>query len=153
MKTQCVTFISIKEFMLHKTRSVILAFAALSTVCAFAQTTNSSTSKATDNAKDVACLIEGAFAIAGFSGNVKDCIENKGAMTQSEFKSACESLAKTSAMLGGQPGKVTYIGSCPRMPIAVCDGSGWSTYYYIANPNRGSSELKEGCDALGGKAR
>jgi hypothetical protein len=141
--------------MLHTTRTVILVIAALSAVCAFAQTTKPPTGSAADEAKNVACLMEGSFNIPGIGGgDVKDCMENKGAMTQAQFKSACESLARTTAMMGGAPGKVTYMGACPRLPIAVCDGpQGLSSYYYIASPSRGLSELKEGCTAAGGKPR
>jgi hypothetical protein len=139
--------------MLSTTRTVILALAALSATCAMAQTAKPPTGKAKDDAKDVACVMEGSFNIAGIQGDVKDCMENKGAMTQAQLKTACESLAQTSAMMGGQPGKVTYMGSCPKSPIAVCDGPGISTYYYIASPNRGPAELKESCAASGGKPR
>jgi hypothetical protein len=140
--------------MLHKMRTVILVITALFAVCAIAQTTKPPTGSAADEAKNVACLMEGSFNIPGIGGSdVKDCMENKGAMTQAQFKSACESLAQTTAMMGGAPGKVTYMGACPRQPIAVCDGPGLSSYYYIASPSRGSSELKEGCTVAGGKPR
>jgi len=139
--------------MLSTTRTVILALAALSATCALAQTAKPPTGKTKDDAKDVACLIEGSFNIAGIQGDVKDCMENKGAMTQAQLKTACESLAQTSALMGGLPGKITYMGSCPKSPIAVCDGPGISTYYYIASLNRGPAELKEGCTASGGKPR
>jgi hypothetical protein len=139
--------------MLSTTRTVILALAALYATCVLSQTAKPPTGKAKDDAKDVACLIEGSFNIAGIQGDVKDCMENKGAMTQAQLKTACESLAQTSALMGGLPGKVTYMGSCPKSPIAVCDGPGISTYYYIASLNRGPAELKEGCAASGGKPR
>jgi hypothetical protein len=139
--------------MLLQARIFISTIAVLSAFNAVAQTTPPPTANAAENAKDVACLMEGSFTIAGITGNVKDCMENKGRMTQAQFKSACESLAQTSAMMGGQPGKVTYMGSCPKFAIATCDAPGLSSYYYIASPNRGPSELKEGCTAIGGKPR
>ena len=111
---------------------------------------------ASDDAKDVACLIEGSFTVLGTTSEVKDCMENKGGLTQNQFKQACEGLAQTSAMFGGPAGKVSYMGSCPIGPIAVCDDvprRGLNSFYYKESPNRSASDLKKGCAGLGGKAR
>lgn len=135
-------------------RLIVLGLGLMVLNTAQAQKTN--TGNAKDEAKDVSCLIEGSFTFLGATNEVKDCMENKGGLTQSEIKSACEGLANTSAMMGGQAGKVSYMGSCPMQPIAVCDDvprKGVSSFYYKAAPNRGASELKSSCAGLGGKAR
>jgi hypothetical protein len=137
----------------------IAVFCVLSfVVCmnASAQTAKPPSGNARDDAKDVACVMEGSFTLLGVPGDVKDCMENKGGLTQNEFKQACEALAQTSAMLGGTAGKVTYSGSCPLGPIAVCDDvprRGLNSFYYKETVNRMATDLKAGCAALGGRAR
>ncbi len=133
-----------------------LSWAFLLLVCCETQAQIPNSGNTKDDAKDLACLIEGSFTVLGMISEAKDCMENKGGLLQSEFKSACEGLANASAVMGGQPGKVSYLGSCPKQPIAVCDDvprKGLSSYYYKATPGRGASELKSGCASLGGKAR
>lgn len=121
-----------------------------------AQTPKSPTGNASDDAKDVACLIEGSFTVLGTTSEAKDCMENKGGLTQNQFKQACQGLAQMSAMSGGAAGKVSYMGACPIGPIAVCDDMprlGLSSFYYKEIPSRSASDLKKGCAGLGGKAR
>jgi hypothetical protein len=142
--------------MVSKFQIAMCVAGLAASMSAYAQTAKPPSGSASDGAKDVACLIEGSFTVLGTTSEVKDCMENKGGLTQNQFKQACEGLAQTSAMFGGPAGKVSYMGSCPIGPIAVCDDvprRGLNSFYYKESLNRSASDLKKSCAGLGGKAR
>ncbi len=83
--------------------------------------------------EDRACLIEGSFNILGRTIHSKDCMQSNPKEEEESFKKSCEEFANSSAMLGGAPGKITYMKQCKRPAQGVCRGflgTGRDAYYY-----------------------
>jgi hypothetical protein len=91
---------------------------------------------------DTACLVEGEFSLFGQTIHSKDCMRSAPNDADGDFRSACEALANTSAVLGGAPGKIEYSEECPLPAQGICKGflgSGRDAYYYA----RSASDLRE----------
>lgn len=99
-----------------------------------------------------ACTIKGSLPIMGQVVMMKDCMDMSDKAPAAKFRASCESLAQTSAAMGGEAGKVGYFEKCPVSPQGVCRNlmrSGMDVHYY----ERDAELLKsshDGCISGGG---
>jgi hypothetical protein len=102
-------------------------------------------------AEGKACLLEGSFTIGTKTTEVKDCITNDG-VAAGEFAQVCDSLAQSTAAMGGPAATVTWLDTCPEAAQASCKGffgKPMTTYYYKRDAEN-LSAAQTGCEAQGG---
>ena len=99
-----------------------------------------------------ACLIDGTFNLMGQIIRSKDCMQSSASEDEAAFKQSCEQLANTSAMMGGQAGKITYSEQCPRPAQGVCKNylGGKRDAYYYARSGDDLRDLPSDCAQGGG---
>lgn len=104
-------------------------------------------------ARDGACMIEGSFNLLGQVIKSKDCVQSAPAEDEAAFKTSCEQLANTSAAMGGEAGKITYLEQCPTPAQGICQdlaGLKRGAYYYERAADDLAS-LPASCAQLGGR--
>ena len=97
-------------------------------------------------------MIAGEFLLAGKIIRSRDCTQASRNAPRAKFESYCETLANTSAELGGKAGVITYLDKCPSPNQGSCKNfanSGLDGFYYERTADD-LAELPESCEHDGG---
>lgn len=100
-----------------------------------------------------ACMIAGEFEILGQRVRSRDCLQAGADIPEQAHRELCESLAQTSAQMGGKAGEVTYLDTCPSPSQGSCKGlfgqASLHAFYYERSHDDLAS-LPASCQAGGG---
>ena len=110
------------------------------------------TPSTTNGTKTQACMIAGQFNLAGKGIRSRDCTQTSRDMPRTDFEEYCNMLAQTSAQLGGEAGRITYLDQCPSPNQGSCKNfasSGMDGFYYERTPDD-LADLPESCVHGGG---
>jgi len=103
--------------------------------------------------KTRACMIAGEFEILGQRLRSRDCFQAGPDIPEATHRELCESLAQTSAQLGGKAGEITWMDACPSPNQGSCRGIfGQKTmhaFYYERRPDD-LATLPDSCRMGGG---
>lgn len=100
-----------------------------------------------------ACMIAGEFELMGQRIRSRDCLQASADVPEPTHRQMCESLAQTSAQMGGKAGELTYMDACPRPSQGSCKGlfgqASLHAFYYERSGGDLAS-LPDSCRAAGG---
>jgi len=100
-----------------------------------------------------ACMIAGEFVLMGKRIRSRDCLQAGAGVAEANHRQICQSLAQTSAQMGGKAGEITWLDACPSPSQGSCKGlfgqKSMQAFYYERQADD-LATLPESCRMLGG---